>query len=240
MFDTFLQGQQVLVLGGTSGLGLATAVLAVRAGARVHVGGRDPQRLAEALAVLGPTASGACVDLADEGSVHAFLAPYALVDHLVVCAANNLPARLIDGELAALRTSLDSRFWGAVHALRAVGPRLAPHGSVLLTSGMVSQRPRPGMAMVAAAASAVESLARSLVVELAPRRINVINPGPMQTPLLARALGGRAEALQGLAEMQPLKRLGQAEDFAQTALFAMGNRQLNGAVLHLDGGARWV
>ena len=240
MFDSFLQGQQVLVLGGTSGLGLATAAGALRAGAQVHVGGRDPQRLAEALAQLGPKAGGACVDLADEGSVLAFFTPFARVDHLVVCAANNQPARLIDGDLAALRTSLDSRFWGAVHALRAVAPCLAPQGSVLLTSGMVSQRPRPGMAMVAAAASAVESLARSLVGELAPRRINVINPGPMQTPLLERALGGQAQALQGLADLQPLKRLGQAEDFAQTALFAMGNRQLNGAVLHLDGGARWA
>lgn len=244
MFDSFLQGQQVLVLGGTSGLGLATAAGALRAGAQVHVGGRDPQRLAEALAQLGPQASGACVDLADEGSVQAFFAPFhaplAQVDHLVVCAANNQPARLIDGDLAALRTSLDSRFWGAVHALRAVAPCLAPQGSVLLTSGMVSQRPRPGMAMVAAAASAVESLARSLVGELAPRRINVINPGPMHTPLLERALGGQAQALEGLADLQPLKRLGQAEDFAQTALFAMGNRQLNGAVLHLDGGARWA
>ena len=239
MFDSFLQGQQVLVLGGTSGLGLATAVMALRAGAQVHVGGRDPQRLAEALHTLGPRASGACVDLMAEASLQAFLDPFAKVDHLVVCAANNQPARLIDGDLAALRTSLDSRFWGAVHALRAVAPRLAPEGSVLLTSGMVSQRPRPGMAMVAAAASAVESLARSLVSELAPRRINVINPGPMQTPLLERALGGQPQALQGLADLQPLKRLGQAEDFAQTALFAMGNRQLNGAVLHLDGGARW-
>src|SRR5450830_1547733 len=232
MFDSFLQGQQVLVLGGTSGLGLATAVLAGRAGAQVHVGGRDPQRLAQALVGLGPTASGACVDLADEGSVQAFFAPFAQVNHL--------PARLIDGEMAALRASLDSRFWGAVHALRAAAPRLALEGSVLLTSGMVSQRPRPRMAMVAAAASAVESLARSLVGELAPRRINVINPGPMHTPLLERALGGQAQALQGLADLQPLKRLGQAEDFAQTALFAMGNRQLNGAVLHLDGGARWA
>lgn len=240
MFDSFLQGQQVLVLGGTSGLGLATAALAGRAGARVHIGGRDPQRMAQALAGLGPTASGACVDLADEGSVQAFFAPVDQVDHLVVCAANNLPARLIDGDMAALRTSLDSRFWGAVHALRAAAPRLASQGSVLLTSGMVSQRPRPGMAMVAAAASAVESLARSLVGELAPRRINVINPGPMQTPLLERALSGQAQAVQGLADLQPLKRLGQAEDFAQTALFAMGNRQLNGAVLHLDGGARWA
>ena len=119
MFDSFLQGQQVLVLGGTSGLGLATAAGALRAGAQVHVGGRDPQRLAEALAQLGPKASGACVDLADEGSVQAFFTPFARVDHLVVCAANNQPARLIDGDLAALHTSLDSRFWGAVHALRA-------------------------------------------------------------------------------------------------------------------------
>ena len=235
-----LQGQTVVVVGGSSGLGLAAAKAAEQAGARVVIGGRQPERLQQALAELGQSAQGWPVDVLDVESIQAFFARIPQLDHLLVTAASISPGRLLESDMVDLQRNLDSRFWGSVHCLRAALPCMAEQGSVTLTSGMVVQRPQPGKSMAAVAAAAVETLAHSLVRELAPRRINVISPGPMDTPLLAAALGDDTARLHALAAALPLGRLGQAEEFADAALFLMHNRSMNGEVLHLHGGAAWA
>ncbi|MEG2828095.1 SDR family oxidoreductase [Edwardsiella piscicida] len=234
-----LRGKQIVIIGGTSGLGLATARMALEAGAHVYLGGRSPARLMAALATLGRGTRGETIDVASEASVNAFFAPLDGIDHVAITAAQIAPAPLLHGDMAALRVNMASRFWGAVYALRAAVPKMAAEGSLVLTSGMITRRPSPGKSIAAAAASAVETLAHSLVGELAPRRINVISPGPMDTPLLAQATGGDPEALRAIAARLPLRRLGQPESYARSALFAMANPDLNGEVLHLDGGAAW-
>ncbi|STQ91888.1 SDR family oxidoreductase [Iodobacter fluviatilis] len=238
MHASALNGQMIVILGGSSGLGLATARLAIQEGARVYIGARNAEQLAQVLVDLGPNAAGATLEIGEEASVNAFFKGIDHMDHLVITAANNAPARLLEGSLEQLRISMDSRFWGAVMAIRAAVPLMPEHGSIVMTSGMVSLRPRPAMSVVAAAASAVESLARSLVSELAPRRINVINPGPMHTPLLSSVLDDAA--LQKLATQLPLGKLGTGEDYAQAALFALSNAYLNGSTIHLNGGAAWA
>ncbi|MGL5538111.1 MAG: SDR family oxidoreductase, partial [Aeromonas veronii] len=97
-----------------------------------------------------------------------------------------------------------------------------------------------GKALPAVAAGAVETLAHSLVTELTPRRINVINPGPMRTPMLLKALGNDPQKVAAVAQSLPLKRLGEGEDYAQAALFLMSNNNMNGEVLHLNGGSAWA
>lgn len=233
-----LNGQKIVILGGSSGLGFATAQSAIELGASVYIGGRNIPQLAQALAELGPKATGDTVDIGNEESVNHFFNRIDSLDHLVITAANNAPARLLEGSLSDLRISMDSRFWGAVMAIRAAIPKMSEQGAIVLTSGMVSLRPRPAMSIVAAAASAIESLARSLVTELAPRRINVINPGPMHTPLLQSAMD--EAALDKLAAQLPLGKLGTGKDYAQAALFTLSNAYLNGSTIHLNGGAAWT
>ncbi|WP_199053291.1 SDR family oxidoreductase [Aquitalea sp. ASV15] len=235
-----LQDQTVVIIGGSSGLGLASAQAAIHAGARVIIGSSSTDKLQQAVHSLGQQASSHPVDVLDAASIQAFFAAIPALDHLLITAAVIRPGLLLEADITALQTNLDSRFWGSVHSIRAAAPRLAASGSITLTSGMVTQRPQPGKALAAVAAGAVETLAHSLVAELAPRRINVISPGPMHTPLLSGALGNDATRLQALAHTLPLKRLGEASEFAEAALFLMANPGMNGEVLHLNGGAAWA
>lgn len=240
MTRTALQDQTVVIIGGSSGLGFASAQAAIAAGARVVIGGSEDDKLRGALAALGPAATGRTLDMLNPASIQDFFAAIPALDHLLITAAVIRPGRLLDAPLEDLQVNLDSRFWGSVHSLRAAAPRLAADGSITLTSGMVTQRPQPGKTLAAVAAGAVETLAQSLVAEIAPRRINVINPGPMRTPLLAGMLDNDVQRLEALAQSLPLRRLGAPEDFADAALFLMSNPNVNGEVLHLNGGSAWA
>ncbi|MBF4244730.1 SDR family oxidoreductase [Vibrio anguillarum] len=240
MSDKTLLNKTVVVVGGTSGLGFATAKAAICSGSKVIIGGTDYQKLNSALTLLGTAATGRVIDVTDESSVSAFFAPIDVVDHLVISAAILRPGSFLEASIEDLRVNLDSRFWGSVYCIRAAVPKMGSDGSITLTSGMVTQRPQASKALPAVAAGAVETLARSLVAELAPKRINVINPGPMRTPLLLNALGHDEQRITAIEKALPLKRLGEPEDYAQAALFLMTNANMNGEALHLNGGSAWA
>ena len=161
---------------------------------------------------------------------------------LDVIEKTHKPVQSLSAAISEVYTliNMDSRFWGSVHTIRAAAPKLSERGSIVLTSGMVTRRPQLGKALPAVAAGAVETLAHSLVTELTPRRINVINPGPMRTPMLLKALGNDPQKVAAVAQSLPLKRLGEGEDYAQAALFLMSNNNMNGEVLHLNGGSAWA
>ncbi|MGY3994783.1 SDR family oxidoreductase [Aeromonas veronii] len=240
MKHSTLHNQQIVIIGGTSGLGLATAQQAIEQGAKVIIGGSSREQLATALAELGPNASGHQLDILDVDSVNHFFSQLDSLDHLVITAAVMRPGSFLTAAIEDLKINMDSRFWGSVHAIRAAASKLSERGSIVLTSGMVTRRPQLGKALPAVAAGAVETLAHSLVTELTPRRINVINPGPMRTPMLLKALGNDPQKVAAVAQSLPLKRLGEGEDYAQAALFLMSNNNMNGEVLHLNGGSAWA
>ncbi|MFU7712254.1 SDR family oxidoreductase [Aeromonas veronii] len=240
MKHSTLHNQQIVIIGGTSGLGLATAQQAIEQGAKVIIGGSSREQLATALAELGANASGHQLDILDVDSVNHFFNQLDSLDHLVITAAVMRPGSFLTAAIEDLKINMDSRSWGSVHAIRAAAPKLSERGSIVLTSGMVTRRPQPGKALPAVAAGAVETLAHSLVPELTPRRINVINPGPMRTPMLLKALGNDPQKVAAVAQSLPLKRLGEGEDYAQAALFLMSNNNMNGEVLHLNGGSAWA
>ena len=235
-----LRGKKVVIIGGTSGLGMATAQMALSEGAQVHIGGSCQDKLSEALTMLRGDVTGDVLDIMNEDSVIRFFATLTDIEHLVVTAARIVSAPIVTGKLSELHVNMNSRFWGAVYAIRSAVPRMTTEGSITLTSGMITQRPQATKSIAAAAASAVEMLTHSLVSELSPRRINTINPGPMNTPFLERSLGNSSEVLHQVAQKQPLKRIGQPENYARSVLFAMINKDLNGEILHLNGGAAWV
>lgn len=234
----FLTGQTVLIIGGTSGIGLSTALQAQAAGAEVIVVGSDPARTAQVALKYGFGSRSA--DVTQPETIAPALADIARVDHLVLLAGSFIVGKVMEADVGLLRRAFDERIWAAVHLLRTLGDRLAEEASITFVSGAIGERPNAqGVAVIAAAAVAMEVLARGLALELAPRRFNTLSPGPIDTPILEKSLGeGRAAYVQYLEGILPLHRLGTPEEAASAVLFIMNNRFMTGATLNVDGGMR--
>jgi len=114
---------------------------------------------------------------------------------------------------------------------------MPPDGSITFTSGVSSLRPRPGAGIGSASCGAVEALARTLAIELAPIRVNTIVPGLIDTPLITQVMGNQAAAImEAMAKRLPVRRVGRGEDIAEAALFLMKNGFTTGITLTVDGG----
>jgi NAD(P)-dependent dehydrogenase (short-subunit alcohol dehydrogenase family) len=235
-----MKDSTVVILGGSSGIGLAAAQAAVKEGAHVVIAGRDRGRLTAALEQL-PNAEAVSADMTDRSSLDALFTHVGDFDHLLITAAQLVSGTLLDADPDDLRLNFDSRFWGSVAATRAALPFLREAGSVTFTSGVASHRPFPGEAVAAASAAAVESLARALSLELAPIRFNTLCPGVIDTPLLRNVLGDGAQAFyDGFGAQVPLGRIGHPQDLGHAAVFLMTNSYTTGSVLHVDGGYRYA
>ncbi len=234
-----LAGKSVLVFGGTSGIGLATAMAAKASGAAVTVAGRDRDRAAHVAHTRGFAGSFGA-EISDPEAIRQGLSSIERVDHLVLLAGSLTIGKIMEADVSLLQRAYDERIWSVVHVLRALGERLATDASITLVSGALTHRPEGnGTAIVASACAALEVLARGLALELAPRRVNTLSPGPIDTPLIGKAMGDQRDAyMRGVAESHPLRRWGSANEAAGAVLFLMANRYMNGAVLHIDGGSR--
>ncbi|MEV6037888.1 SDR family oxidoreductase [Nonomuraea sp. NPDC052116] len=246
---TGLAGSTVVLIGGTSGIGLSAGVLLSGVGARVVLVGRDQARLAAAVDRVrdaapadGPADSvlGISADGSDEDALAEIFERAGQVDHVLVTAGGLSGAGPVT-ELSHddLRSALDSRLWGAVVAARLAATRLPAGGSITFTSGTYVVRPIPGMTGPLAAVGAVETFTKALAVELAPKRlrVNAIRYGTFDTPLL-RTLSGLDgdDAVAKAGEGSPLGRFGTAEEAAASALFVMANNYVTGQVITVDGG----
>jgi NAD(P)-dependent dehydrogenase (short-subunit alcohol dehydrogenase family) len=235
---TPLQNQRVVLLGGTSGLGLATAQAALQAGASVVVASSRRERVDEALAALGGKAEGQVLDMADETAVSGFFDKLGAFDHLVYSAGESLKlGELADTPLDTVRSFFGVRLFGAMTAVKYGARHLRPGGSVVLTGGNAGMRPQKGWTVAASICGAMESLTRALAVELAPLRVNLVCPGYVRTPLWNGIPETEREAIfASVGAALPVGRIGDAEDIAQTYLYLMTNRYTTGQVIVVDGG----
>jgi NAD(P)-dependent dehydrogenase (short-subunit alcohol dehydrogenase family) len=233
-----LDGKRVVIIGGSSGMGLATAAGAAAAGARVTIASSDQSRLDAALAALPGDCDGVVADARSEASLAKALAQIGELDHLVYTAGDSVaPRPLGEVTLADARRLFDVRFWGAVAAVKHAAPMIRPAGSVVLTSGTVAVRPSAGAALVAAGAAAIEGLIRGLAIELAPVRVNAVRPGAIRTPMWDAVPEPRRSALLGAqAERTLTKTVGEPDQIATAHLYLMDNRFVTGTVLTVDGG----
>jgi NAD(P)-dependent dehydrogenase (short-subunit alcohol dehydrogenase family) len=229
-----LAGKKVVVVGGSSGIGLATAELARREGADVIIASRSAAKLdpiAERLnAIAIPT------DVTSDDSVVSLFKASGPVDHVVVTAAQLRTGPFKTVAMDDVRSTMESKLWGAWRVARAA--QFRPGGSLTLVSGFLSVRPRPNSAIVAVANGALESLARALALELAPVRVNCVSPGIIDTPIrAAMPEEARKEMLAKAAASLPVGRVGLGEDIAQQILGFMRNGFATGSIVYLDGGA---
>ena len=233
-----LAGKRVLIIGGSSGIGLAAAKLALAAGAAVAIAARSPDRLAAANSALGGAAQAHVTDVSDTQSVQDLMAAVGSLDHLVVTGPTPGFGHFLEVDLDAARTAFEAKFWGQYLAARFAAPNLAKDGSITFTTGCYSQRPIVGVSTPAAAQAALEGLARALALDLSPIRVNAVSPGVTDTPLIRGLIPDdqRASFYRTTAASLPVKRIATAEDIAEAILFVMTNRYTSGSTLFVDGG----
>jgi NAD(P)-dependent dehydrogenase (short-subunit alcohol dehydrogenase family) len=228
-----------LVVGGTSGIGLATARRLRDGGATVHIVGRSKERL-DAAAEDGLIAHRA--DGGDRAQITALAEQIGRIDWLVVSLTGSEGVgAFADLDLDTLRRAFDAKFWAQVTTVQAVLPWLSERGSITLLSAITARASMPGTAGIAALNGAVEALVKPLAVELAPIRVNGVSPGVVDTPWWA---GLPAEARSGyFAQVErtvPARHIGTAEEVAELVAVAATNSNITGTVLETDGGARLV
>ena len=229
-----LAGKKVVVVGGSSGIGLATAEMAKAQGAEVIIASRSADKVKAAAAKVGAT--GIVADVTNDDSVINLFKTIGPVDHVVVSAAQLKSGPFKTVSMEDARSTLEGKLWGAWRVARAA--EIKAGGSLTLVSGFLSIRPRPNSAIVGAANGAIESLARALALELAPVRVYCVSPGIIDTPIRAgMPEAARKEMLAKIAGGLPVGRVGLGDDIAVQILAFMANGFATGAIVYVDGGA---
>jgi NAD(P)-dependent dehydrogenase (short-subunit alcohol dehydrogenase family) len=230
-----LASAKVLVVGGSSGIGLATAKAFADQGAQVVIASRNAGKLEAAAAQIGGATTHVVLDTGDEAAVEAFFATAGQFDHVVISAAQTPggPARKLP--LQDAYTAMNSKFWGAYRVARLVD--IAPGGSLTFVSGFLSVRPSGGSVLQGAINAALEALARGLALELAPVRVNTVSPGLIATPLWDKLdPQARQTMYDGAAARLPARRVGQAEDVANAVVYLASTPFATGSTVLIDGG----
>jgi NAD(P)-dependent dehydrogenase (short-subunit alcohol dehydrogenase family) len=224
----------VVVVGGTSGLGLEVARHYAGQGREVMLSGRDRQRAEAAAAGLGGKASGIALDLASPDELADRLAGVEGVAHLVLAAIERDENKVRSFDLEGATRLAVLKLVGYAEVIHQLAPRLDPDGSVVLFGGRAKDRPYPGSTMVSTVNGGVTGLVRSLAVELAPVRCNAIHPGIVGDSPYWSAKG--EPALAPVRERTPSRRLVTMDDIVGAVVFLLENRSVNGENLHVDGG----
>jgi NAD(P)-dependent dehydrogenase (short-subunit alcohol dehydrogenase family) len=231
-----LTNSTVVILGGSSGIGLATAKAASAQGARVVITGRSPERLQAAKSALGDEVKTVALDVLDERGTHALFAQLDRIDHVFITAGAVLFDPKLATEAATIRAALDTRFWGAFNAAKFAAARMGAGSSITFMSGAAAIRPIRGASVATASCAAVEAFARALAVDLAPIRVNAIQPGLIDTPFLDTLGERRVAFIAEYSKRLPVGRPGRPEEVADAVIFLMKNGFVTGITLTIDGG----
>jgi len=237
--EQHMDQQTALVVGGSSGIGLATARQLAAAGMAAHVAGRN-QRQLDARAGEGLTAHRA--DATRHEEIEAVLAAVAPIDVLVLTVSSAKGAGPLAGlDLSLVREEIETKLFGYLTTIKAALPHLAPEASITLLGAISARTSIPGAAGISAVNGAVESLVAPLARELAPVRVNGVSPGFVDTPWWdGLPADARAAYFASAAEVLPVGRIANAEDVAACVVLAATNRNMTGTVIECDGGARLV
>ena len=236
-----LKNARVLVIGGTSGIGLGVASAVAERGATPIVVSRRQSSVDRALAELPEGTRGATVDLTDQSALDRLAADIGDIEHLVFTAGE--PLELVgftDLTADVIGRFFRTRYVGALSAVRAFAPRITAGGSITLTSGTAAERPGLGV-LPASVCGAMNALTKALAFELAPLRVNAVAPGVVRSPLWDALSEKDRQAMYDQAAQQlPLGRVGEVGDAARAYVYCMAQEFGTGIVLTVDGGTTLV
>jgi len=235
-----LHNAKIFIVGGSSGIGLATACLALAQGAQVIIASSSAQRLEQAKTALGGNVRTVVLNMLHPSEVKQFFEQFSEpIDHLVISNPTPKEGAFLELEITAARQLFEEKFWGAYAIAKYGATHLVPQGSITFFSGVnvIASKRAP----LAAVNAAVNALVCSLAIELAPRRVNAVSPGIIDTPLRA---AWPEEARRGLyasiREQTPVGKIGTAEEVALGVIFLLSNPFVSGTILDVDGGLRLI
>ena len=232
-----LAEKTIVIAGGSSGIGLALAKRAVAEGAQVHLLGRSAEKLGRARADIGGEVFIHRLDIGVESDIESLARILPRIDHLVTTAADLTFKPFLQMGNEEILRMLGSKFWGPVYLVRHLVPWMTKEGSITFYSGSAAYKAWSGASIVATLNAGLDGLARTLAVELAPIRVNVISPGVVDSPTWdGFPVETRAQVLSSIGEQLLVGRVGTVEELADAGLFLMANRFATGTVLQLDGG----
>jgi NAD(P)-dependent dehydrogenase (short-subunit alcohol dehydrogenase family) len=238
-----LVGKKIVVVGGSSGIGLGVATAALERGAELVIIGRSQDKLLAAQRALGDDSRVRTVtaDMTKEAEIAAAFAGIGTFDHLVSTAGTPPPGDPIgETDVDVVRRFVDNKLIGTVLLAKHAVRKLKVGGSMTFTSGINKDRPPvPGGAVVSAIAGSFSYLARALSLELAPTRVNVVSPGWVDTPMFDELVGeAKAGYFESMAARLPVGRIAKPADVAPAYLHSMESDFTSGETIHIDGGQR--
>lgn len=239
-----LANQKIVIIGGSSGIGLGVAMLAHAEGARVVIGGRDLERLEYGVERIGRNASHQQVDITDHVALGNFFEEIGPFDHLV-CTSHGSSSSVVPGvfrdivdlDITASREFMEAKFWGPFMATRFAVKHINPRGSITLTSGCASRVWLEKHGIMGAVNSAVEGFIKKAAHELGPIRVNAVVPSLTDTPAFDGLPPDVRDAyFKMFAARLPVRQVASCADIAQAYVFLMTSTQMSGAWLDIDGG----
>ena len=233
-----LSEKRIVVLGGSSGIGLAVAQQVAAHGAQAIIASSNAERVQQAVATLEGKAEGHTLDLSNERDIQNFFQKIGEFDHLVFTAGDTLQLNeLVAMNLTKARHAFELRYWAALAAVKYASPHIRKNGSIVLTTGVAGRRPHRGWVITASVCGTIEALTRALAVELAPIRVNAVSPGVVRTNLWQNMSKSEREQLfESVGKRLPVGRVGEAHDIAQAYLFLMQEGFSTGQTVVVDGG----
>jgi NAD(P)-dependent dehydrogenase (short-subunit alcohol dehydrogenase family) len=233
-----LEGKHVVVIAGSSGIGAAVARQAAEKGARVLITGRDEERLKRAIASMPTGVESKSFDATDRTMVSEFFAQAGQIDHLVSCVGFTEQGSLLDHDEEGARKVFEHKFWAQLFIVRTAISQISRDGSITLTGGTSEDRAIVPhfSAFSVVANTAVGALVKGLAGEIAPVRINVVEPTLTQTALLGPITPAVEALLERFVKSSPAAKVPQPEDVARSYIYAMESGLANADRIRPDGG----
>jgi NAD(P)-dependent dehydrogenase (short-subunit alcohol dehydrogenase family) len=238
--ESTLSGQTVVVIGGSAGIGLETARQAHSVGAKVILTSRNPEPLERAAKEVDAFSTTA-FDALDFKALEKFFENLPEVDHVLVTGPGPYYAPLADFDMEAARRDIEAHLLLPIQVSRSARSKVRPGGTLLFIGGTGGRTTATGLVLISALTAALPAMARTLALELAPVRVNVIAAGFVDTPLSERLLGDKIEDRRNqLRTKLPIRRVVEPADVASLAIHIMTNTALTGATYDIDGGQQLV
>jgi len=234
--------EHMVVVGGTSGIGLPLARAAYALGCTLTIAGRGAEREAEIAKSIGPNVTGLHLDLDDGASIRAALSQGPPIDHLVLASIDPLATSIKTFDLVAANKALHVKLTGYLEVVHTVLPRLKPTSSIVLFGGLAKARPYLNSTMITVANAGIVGVMNTLAIELSPIRVNSVSPGMVgdSPKWTAAASKGAKPFIDAMIAKTPAKRLASVDDVIDAVFFLLDNRSVNGHDLHVDGGIQLV